>query len=188
MKNIAIVTAVLLTCMGLLAWGQGTSQLPSGSAAGSGGGGGAITAPLGAGTSAGAVRVTSASDDPLIAAVNSSIPPGAYAIGSVQTQVLGSNYETIAASQTAQVMGATGAAGDYLSHCVVYPTSTSPGVLTVFDNTSTAGNNVIAFPSVATSTSNLVPFAVPVGAVSVNGPWKVTTGANMVVTCYGKFT
>lgn len=97
-------------------------------------------------------------------------------------------YETIAASQTAQVMGGTGATGDYLSHCVLYPTSTSPGVLTVFDNTSTAANNVIAFAGGSSSLSNLVPFAIPVGAVSLNGPWKVTTGANMVATCHGKFS
>ena len=32
------------------------------------------------------------------------------------------------------------------------------------------------------------PFAIPVGAVSTAGAWKVTTGANLVVTCYGKFT
>lgn len=100
----------------------------------------------------------------------------------------GSNYETIAASQSAQAMGATGAIGDYLSHCVIYPTSTSPGVLTVFDNASAAGTNVIAFPGGATSLSNLAPIAIPVGAISVAGAWKVTTGANMVVTCYGKFT
>ena len=99
-----------------------------------------------------------------------------------------SSWETVAASQTGQVLGATGAAGDYLSHCMVYPTSTTPGVVTVFDDTSSAANNVIAFPGGASSVSNLVPFAFPVGAISVTGAWKVTTGANLVVTCYGKFT
>jgi hypothetical protein len=98
------------------------------------------------------------------------------------------NYETIAASQTAQVMGNNGATGDYLSHCVIYPTSTSPGVVTVFDNTNTAANNVIAFAGGASSLSNLGPIAIPVGAFSVNGPWKVTTGSGVVVTCYGKFS
>lgn len=85
-------------------------------------------------------------------------------------------------------LGVLGAIGDYLSHCVVYPTTTTPGVVTVFDNTSSAANNVIAFPGGASSVSNLVPIALPVGAVSVAGAWKVTTGANLVVTCYGKFT
>lgn len=101
---------------------------------------------------------------------------------------VGTGYETVAASQTAQVMGGSGATGDYLSHCVVYPTSTSPGVVTVFDNTSAAGANVVAFPGGSSSLSNLVPFSFPVGAISTAGPWKVTTGANLVVTCYGRFT
>jgi hypothetical protein len=100
----------------------------------------------------------------------------------------GQTYFTIAASQTAQVLGATGAAGDYLGFCTIYPTSTSPGVLTVFDSTSSAANNAIAFPGGASSLSNLTPINIPVGAISKNGAWKVTTGANMVVTCNGRFT
>jgi hypothetical protein len=99
-----------------------------------------------------------------------------------------SAYETIAASQTAQAMGATGATGDYLSHCVIYPVTTSPGVVTVFDNTNAASTNAIAFAGGATSVSNLAPIAIPVGAFSTAGAWKVTTGANVIVTCYGKFT
>lgn len=97
-------------------------------------------------------------------------------------------YETVAASQTAQALGATGATGDYLSHCVIYPVTTSPGVVTVFDNASAAGANVIAFAGGATSVSNLTPISVPVGSISTAGAWKVTTGANVIVTCYGNFT
>ncbi len=97
-------------------------------------------------------------------------------------------YQAVAASATATVLGSTGAAGDYLSHCDVYPASTSPGVVTVFDSTNTAPNSAILFPGGASSTSNLVPFAIPVGAISVNGAWKVTTGASISVVCYGKFT
>jgi|HubBroStandDraft_6_1064221.scaffolds.fasta_scaffold00175_27 hypothetical protein len=101
----------------------------------------------------------------------------------------GSFYLTVAASQTGTVLqSSTGAIGDYLSHCVIYPTSTSPGVVTVFDNTNAAGTNVIAFPGGASSVSNLVPIAIPVGAVSTAGAWKVTTGANVSVACYGKFS
>ena len=39
---------------------------------------------------------------------------------------MGGEYETVAASATAQVLGATGAAGDYISHIIVVPTTTSP--------------------------------------------------------------
>lgn len=125
-------------------------------------------------------------------ATNSALPlPVQTGIGNVNigaVQSAGSAYETVAASQTAQVLGATGATGDYLSHCVIYPTSTSPGVVTVFDNTNAAGTNVIAFAGGASSTSNLTPISVPVGAISASGAWKVTTGAAVSVTCYGKFT
>jgi hypothetical protein len=101
----------------------------------------------------------------------------------------GSTYQAVAASQTATVLQtSTGATGDYLSHCTIYPTSTSPGVVTVFDNTNAAAGSVILFPGGASSVSNLVPFAVPVGAVSTAGAWKVTTGAAVSVVCYGKFS
>lgn len=107
----------------------------------------------------------------------------------VNTSIGAANaYETVAASQTGQSLGATGATGDYLSHCVIYPVTTSPGVVTVFDNTNAAGSNAIAFAGGATSVSNLAPIAVPVGAISTAGAWKVTTGANVIVTCYGRFT
>jgi hypothetical protein len=101
----------------------------------------------------------------------------------------GSTYQAVAASQTATALQtSTGAIGDYLSHCVIFPTSTSPGVVTVFDNTNTAANSAILFAGGASSTSNLTPISVPVGAVSVNGAWKVTTGASVSVVCYGKFS
>lgn len=107
-------------------------------------------------------------------------------IGAVQSA--GSAYKTVAASATATVLGATGATGDYLSHCVIYPATTSPGVVTVFDNANAAATNVIAFAGGASSTSNLTPISVPVGALSTAGAWKVTTGTNVSVSCYGKFT
>ncbi len=96
-------------------------------------------------------------------------------------------YQHIAASQTAAVLQtSTGAIGDYLSHCVIYPSTTAAGSVTVFDNANAAATNVIEF---ATGTlSNLAPIAIPVGAVSTAGAWKVTTGANETVVCYGKFS
>lgn len=126
-----------------------------------------------------------------LTAVGTAPLPAQTGIGNVNigaVQSAGSAYETVAASQTGQALGATGATGDYLSHCVIYPASTSPGVVTVFDNTNAAGTNVIAFAGGASSTSNLTPISVPIGAISTAGAWKVTTGASVSVTCYGKFT
>lgn len=95
-------------------------------------------------------------------------------------------YNTVAASQSTQALtgGGGGATGDYLSHCVVTPGTTSPGVVTVLDN----AVSVIAFAGGASSVSNLVPFSLPVGAKSVSGAWKITTGANVTVVCVGKFS
>ena len=133
-------------------------------------------------TGTGAQRVTVSTDQ----ATNAG---AALVKGGVGVVNGGSFYQAVAASQTAAVLqSSTGATGDYLSHCVIYPTSTSPGVVTVFDNTNTAANSAVLFPGGASSTSNLVPFAVPVGAISKNGPWEVTTGANVSVVCYGKFS
>ena len=133
-------------------------------------------------TGTGAQRVTVATDQ----ATNAG---AALVKGGVGVVNGGNFYQAVAASQTATVLqSSTGATGDYLSHCVIYPTSTSPGVVTVFDNTNTAANSAILFPGGASSISNLVPFAVPVGAVSKNGAWEVTTGASVSVVCYGKFS
>lgn len=88
-------------------------------------------------------------------------------------------YETVAASQTAQVLGATGATGDYLLQVVCAPATTSPGVVTVLDNATA----LVSFPGGASSVSNLIPFTITVNAYSTSGAWKLTTGAN--VSCVG---
>jgi hypothetical protein len=93
-------------------------------------------------------------------------------------------YEIVAASQSTQTIGATGASGDYLSHVVVSPTTVSPGVVTIFDNATT----IVAFPGGTNSLSNLVPFVIPVGIVSSSGAWKITTGAGVSCVAVGDFT
>lgn len=95
----------------------------------------------------------------------------------------------IAASQTNAALGATGAAGDYISHIVIQPTTTSPGVVTLYDG-STGGTNVTvySFPGGASSLSNLAPIIIGICANCVNAGWYVTTGANVTVTAIGKFT
>lgn len=133
-------------------------------------------------------QATAANSSPVVCPVLT-VCGAAVVKGGVPTVNGGSFYQAVAASQTAAVLqSSTGAAGDYLSHCDIYPTSTSPGVVTVFDNTNTAANSAILFAGGATSVSNLAPIPVPVGAVSVGGAWKVTTGANVSVACFGKFS
>lgn len=94
-------------------------------------------------------------------------------------------YETVAASATAQVLGATGATGDYLAGVLVFPGTAGCGVVTILDNATTigtfAGGGTTALPS-------LVPFLIPVGLFSVSGAWKITTGANVTAVGIGNFT
>jgi hypothetical protein len=99
-------------------------------------------------------------------------------------QTAGDEYETVAASQTAQVLGATGATGDYIDKLIVIPASTSPGNVLLLDN----AISITVFTGGASSVSNLVPFVIPLGMVSVSGAWKVTTGANVSVIGVGNFT
>jgi hypothetical protein len=93
-------------------------------------------------------------------------------------------YETVAASQTAQALGATGATGDYISGILVIPATTSPGVVTLLDN----ATSIPVFVGGASSVSNLVPFFIPLGMISVSGAWKITTGANVSCIGIGNFT
>lgn len=92
-------------------------------------------------------------------------------------------YETVAASQTAQVLGATGAIGDYISGVLVVPASTSPGAIALLDG----ATSITVFTGGATSVSNLVPFFIPLGMISVSGAWKLTTGANISCIAIGNF-
>jgi hypothetical protein len=91
-------------------------------------------------------------------------------------------YETVAASATDQAMGATGATGDYLSHIVIQPASTGAGVVTVKDGTT------VIYTFTSGTLADLSPKTVPFGASSVNGAWKITTGANVAVVAFGDFT
>lgn len=93
-------------------------------------------------------------------------------------------YETVAASQTAQAIGGTGAAGDYIDKILVVPATTTPGVVTLLDG----ATSIPIFVGGALSVADLKPFEVPLGLYSANGPWKLTTGANVSAIAYGDFT
>jgi hypothetical protein len=103
--------------------------------------------------------------------------------GNQRFEVNNGQYETVAAGQTAQVLGATGAAGDVIDGILVIPATTSPGVVTLLDG----ATSIPLFVGGASSVSNLVPFMIPLGLVSVSGAWKITTGANVSCIGIGKF-
>jgi hypothetical protein len=92
------------------------------------------------------------------------------------------SYEDVAASQTAQVLGTTGATGDILHHLVIVPAATNAGTVALLDGT--VSRNVF----VTGTLSDLHPIIIPVGTKSVNGAWKVTTGASVSVIAVGQFS
>ena len=100
-------------------------------------------------------------------------------------QLDGAEYETVAASQTTQTLGATGATGDYLREVLVIPATTSPGNILIKDGSNTA---ITVFTGGASSVSNLVPFTISLGLTSTAGAWQLTTGANVSAIGVGNFT
>lgn len=118
-------------------------------------------------------------------AANSGVDIGDVDVTSL-TGIIAPNgeYETVAASQTAQVLGATGGTGDYLDHLVVVPASTSPGNVIILDN----ATSITVFAGGTDSVLTLHPFTIDIRAYSTSGAWKVTTGGNVSVFAVGNFS
>lgn len=94
------------------------------------------------------------------------------------------DYETVAASQTAQVIGSTGAAGDYMRSILVVPANLNAGQVLLLDN----ATSITVFTGGTGSLTELKPIEIPIRLPSVNGPWKVTTGANVSCLVSGRFS
>ena len=93
--------------------------------------------------------------------------------------------KAVAASQTAAVLGATGAAGDYLDTVVISPAIAACGLVSILDGSTT----VYTFPGGGTTAlTDCRSFSIPVKAVSSTGAWKITTGASVSVIANGRFT
>jgi hypothetical protein len=90
----------------------------------------------------------------------------------------------VAASQTDQILGATGGTGDLINGVLVIPASTTPGAITLKDG----ATSIAVFVGGAGSVSNLVPFFIPLGIRSVGGAWSLTTGTNVSCVAVGDFT
>ena len=92
----------------------------------------------------------------------------------------GFKYEHVAASATAQVLGATGAAGDYLHRLIITVSTAATSTVSLLDNN--ASHVLLA------ANSAIGVYSVEVNSKSVNGAWKVTTGAGAEVLAIGNFT
>ena len=91
-------------------------------------------------------------------------------------------YETVAASQTAQVLGGTGAVGDYLHRVIISVVTVATASVTILDG----ATSIV----ILTGNSALVPgiHSVELNMRSASGAWKVTTGAGATVIGVGIFS
>jgi hypothetical protein len=94
-------------------------------------------------------------------------------------QPFGTFYETVAASQTAQVLGITGGAGDTLMRLIITVTTSATSQVTLLDG----ATSYIIVPAV----TPVGVYQIDINAVSVNGAWKITTGAGVSVMGIGNF-
>ena len=95
-------------------------------------------------------------------------------------------YEHVAVSQTAQVLGTTGAVGDYLHRLICTVTTGATGNVVIVDG---SGAGVLTH-TVLPASASIIPgvYNIEFNTVSANGAWKVTTGAGVEVMAVGIFT
>jgi hypothetical protein len=94
--------------------------------------------------------------------------------------------EAVAASQTAQILGATGTITDILERVIIVPTTLSPGSVTIINGD--GGTSTVIFNGGASSLTELKPIVVELGVVcNAAGGWRITTGANVACLCVGRF-
>jgi len=92
----------------------------------------------------------------------------------------GTTYETVAASQTAQVLGQSGAVGDTIIRLIVTVNTAATSTVTILDN----ATSIAIMPAV----TPVGVYVIDLGVQSVSGPWKVTTGAGATVLAVGNFS
>ena len=95
-------------------------------------------------------------------------------------------YEHVAVSQTAQVLGTTGAVGDYLHRLICTVSTAATSVVQIVDGTGTGILTHTILPNAVGG--GIGVYNIELNTVSANGAWKVTTGAGVEVMAVGIFT
>jgi hypothetical protein len=93
----------------------------------------------------------------------------------------GYQYETVAASQTTQMLGLAGAPGDYLHRLICTVTSAATATVTLTDG-------VIAIPIVPAPVASVGVIDIELNMASGYAGWQVTTGAGVTVVAVGLFS
>lgn len=93
------------------------------------------------------------------------------------------DYETVAASQTDQALGAVGGVGDTLERLIITVGTAATAATSIKDG---SGSSIPILPN--SPGGGIGVYVVDIGALSTSGAWKVTTGAGATVVAIGKFT
>ena len=91
-------------------------------------------------------------------------------------------YETVAASQTAQVLGGTGAIGDYLHRLIISNVTVATASVTLLDG----ATSIVLLTGAAGQSTGV--YSIEINCASATGPWKITTGAGATVMAVGIFS
>ena len=95
----------------------------------------------------------------------------------------GPDYETVAASQTDQALGATGAVGDYLGRLVCVVATAATAQVQIKDG---SGSAITVLPN--SPGGGVGTYVIDLGIKATGAGWKVTTGAGVTVIACGAFT
>lgn len=90
------------------------------------------------------------------------------------------NYETVAASQTDQVLGTNGKAGDWLERLIVTVATAATSTVTLEDGTGSA-------ITIMAANTPIGVYVITLGMRSRLGGWQLTTGAGATVIAVGDF-
>lgn len=93
------------------------------------------------------------------------------------------HYETVAASQSDQVLGNAGAAGDFIDTLTLVVATAATAATSIKDG---GGNAISVFPN--NPGGGVGTYVLPLKLRSQAGPWKVTTGAGVSAIASGTFT
>ncbi|MDE2441845.1 MAG: hypothetical protein KGP14_12555 [Betaproteobacteria bacterium] len=100
-----------------------------------------------------------------------------------QRDALQYDYETVAASQSDQVLGSTGKAGDILHSLVCVVSTAATAATSIKDG---AGSAIAVLPN--SPGQGIGTYTIELHAMSTSGAWKVTTGAGVACIGVGWFT
>jgi hypothetical protein len=92
-------------------------------------------------------------------------------------------YEHVAASASNQVLGGTGAKGDYIHRLVCTVSTAATAAVSIVDGSLALHTVLPNSPGAGIGVYNI-----ELNAISANGPWKINTGAGVEVMAVGIFS